>query len=856
MLNYFEPAAQAPDTQMPKLSEQGPKEFLLNIAKRVSDEVESVESRTRLQTIVKMCRRHRGSTPSDLFGTWKNSIWAESPRFGELHGTNIFQSLVRGAEANYYEAQIKLDISSNAGNFQNRATERISRGIYEILNGKHWQPPVEQELFYASILKNNAYIISRFNKAKAAVQLQKPQFSPVGYEQSGMAVCPDCYTSSSYSSGGQDQGCPQCGGQDLSVMNQPTKVQDYNVSGFTDIPAGETETIIADGLDISVDDRHGKPANIESCGWVEWRYPAQKSDLQRMYKLKLESKPKWSYPMRLKMAFKRYQAGDTGPVTEFDKQTYEVRQIWLDLAEYQDYVAPSDWTCGDMTIRQGQRFADIYTNGMVYGVVDQEIPFTDGEDKNRRVKACLWLADPESHYGLGAQAGLSLQRKINILDNMAMEGEARSMKGSIAYVPEAIDGAHLEGNNTNVPLRPDFATDGNPIKNFLMPIEVSGLSQSSLVYLESQMSVMQRVMGVPDVTLGEGDPSSRTAQGQALIDRNATGLIIPAKLSEGAARAGWLWDQLDLIQKFYPAEAVKQFGARYGEEWLDDEVQAFLSANLGKAVTIKAVAGSEVPESRFDKQQKLRGDIANGFIEITPEIRAKLARESGYDGIDPEFYDSNEKLAEKRYNWIKETLMPKMQQLEPAYDTLEGQLTDPKTGMRAEDGMGNKTPNPVIQQILTAPQMQISKQAENHEQQYIYWSTKCRELMGSAIEQPQVLIGVCEAMMTVHNMALFEAATKKATLGGLTNAPIAGHDAMSQAQASAPPPEPPPPTTQDKVLETVNYKDLPPEAQQMLAEKEGMRLPLSAFKAVHAANIKPAVSAPVAKKPAAKATGK
>jgi hypothetical protein len=770
------------------MSEQDPQMFLLNIAKRIDTEVESTEARTRFQTIIQMCRRHRGVTPSDRFGYWNGAVWAESPKFSQLHGTNIFQSLIRGAEANYYDAQIKLDISAKAGSFENRAAERLARGIYQILNVTQWQQTnAEQEMFYNTILKNNAYIISRFNKAKNSISLKKPEFAQMGYEQSGTAICPQCYSSVPYSSG--TDVCPNCGAQGLSVMDDPTAVQDYGVSGFSEIPAGETEMVIASGLDVSVDDRDGRPADIKSAGWVEWRYFAQKNELQRIYGLKLKDKPKWSYPTRLKVALQRYQSGELGPTTDFDKQTYEVRQIWLDLAEYEDYVAPKAWTCGKTTIQVGERFADHYPNGMVFGYTGSEVMFCDGEDKNFRVKSAIWLADAASHYGLGAQAGLALQKKINILDNMAMEGEARSMKGSIAYVPEAVDGAHLEGQNTNIPLRPDFSTNGEPIKNFIMPVEVSGLSQSSLVYLNSQVSTMQRVMGVPDVTLGEGDPAARTASGMARIDQNATGLLIPAKRSEGAARAGWLMDQLMLIQEFYPAEAVQQFGERYGEEWLEDEIAAFLQADLNKAILISVVPGSEIPESRFDRQEKLRMDIMNQFVPLTPELQAQLARESGYEGMDVGFYESNTKLANKRYTWLKDTIVKQVEQLEMAYQIFEGQMTDPQTGQRAKDPMGNVVMNPVIQQLITAPQLQLNAQAENHEMQYMFWSAKVRELMASATDQPQVLIAACDAMMTSHTLANFEIETKKAALTGLSAQPAMAQDQLMQQSLT--PPEPP-----------------------------------------------------------------
>lgn len=783
MINFMDTAETAGSSTLPKPSEKPLDKYLLNVDKMIKEECETPEAKTRAQIIIQMCRRYRGATPSDLFGFWRNGVWADTPKFAALHGTNVFQALVHGAESGYMQARISLDISAKANNFQNRSVEKIARSIYEVLSKVQWAGK-EQVVFHASMLKLNAFCISRFNKA-GGPELPKPNFSPLAYEQAGTWVCPECYTSGEGLSG--TESCPACGAP-VSFLQDPTQMQDYTVSGFGSVPAGETEIVIADGLDVSVDDRHGQAADVTKSGWVQWRYFAQKGELQKLYPhLELKEKPHWSYNSRLKVALKRYESGEATPKTRFEQNQYEVKQTWLDRAEYEDYVSPIDMQLGSFSIAANQKLTDVCPNGLVMGIVNQEIAFIDNEDKNRRVKSCVWLMDPTSFYGLGARSGLSIQKKINQLDNMAMEGEARSMKGSMVYVPEAIDGANLEGANTNIPLRPDFATGGNPLKNFLMPLEVSGLSAASLAFLGTQVDTMQRVMGIPDVTLGEGDRNIKTATGQQLVAQRASGLMIPAKVSEGHMKVGWLWDQLDLIQKFYSPEALLKFGSRYGEEWVDDEVIAFFEAKLPEAIAIEVVDGSEIPESRADKQMKLRNDVLNGFIPMTPELQMKLAQQSGYDGIDINDYESNCKLADKRLNVVKEMVADPA--LESAYQQMEMALTDPKTGQRAVGPTGMPIPNPIVMQILGAPTMQVNSQAENHEQHTNFWARKTREFMASGTSQPQVLIAVCDAMISAHKEAFFKEQMKAQTLMGISQIPVqAGGQIMAQALT---PPEPP-----------------------------------------------------------------
>jgi hypothetical protein len=781
MINFLEPENSGPQPTLPKTDDKPLDKYLLNIDRLIKEETETPEAKTRAQTIIQMCRRYRGSTPSDLFGFWRNGVWADSPRFAALHGTNVFQALVHGAEAGYMQAKVALDISAKANNFQNRSVEKIARSIYEVLGKTQWTGK-EQAVFHAAMLKLNAFCISRFNKA-GGPELPVPQFQQMAYEQGGQWVCPECYTSGEGLSG--TEACPACGAP-VSFLQDPSITQDYAVSGFGNIPAGETEIIIADGLDVSVDDRSGESADVTKSGWLQWRYFAQKSELKKLYPhLVLKDKPDWSYTTRLKVALKRYESGEAMPKTKLEQQEYEVKQTWLDRTEYEDYVAPVSLQIGDFMIQAGQKLCEVCPDGLVMGVVNNELAFIDKENKNKRVKSCVWLTDPTSFYGLGARAGLSIQKKINQLDNMAMEGEARSMKGSVVYVPEAIDGANLEGANTNIPLRPDFATGGDPLKNFIMPIEVSGLSAASLSFLGTQVDTMQRVMGIPDVTLGEGDANIKTATGQQLVSQRASGLMIPAKISEGNMKIGWLWDQLDLIQTYYSPEALLKFGSRYGEEWMDDEVMAFFEAKLPEAVAIELVEGSEIPESRADKQNKLRADIANGFIPMTPELQMKLAQQSGYDGMDINNYESNCKLADKRLNALKEVVADP--QLEMAYQMAEMAMIDKKSGMRMPG------PNPVLMQLLSDPIFMVNSQAENHQQHIDYWSRKYREFMASGKTQPQVLVAACDMLITKHKEGIFVDATQAQTLMGISQMPM-----QAGAQLTAQALTPPEPETKEK----------------------------------------------------------
>lgn len=756
------------------------KEHLLSFAKQIETENDS-ERKVRVQSMYSMCRRFRGQTPSDLFGMFnKDGVWLEHDSFATLHGTNIFQSLIRGAEANFTQAGIKLKMTAQNNNFQNRATEKVMSAIYESLNEKEWTETTEAEMFYAAILKCNYFVLTRFNKGKGAATLPQPEFETINYETGGLYVCGKCYHSDNFSSVQDTSECAKCGNPNLTVIDDPKAYAEDVPASFKPVPAGEMETIIADGFDFEIDDTDGTNSDITKAKWAEWHFLCDKDELKRLYPhLKLEQKPKWSYGTRWKMALKRYSSSEVYPKEKFDLNQYEMRYIWLDKSKCESYVAPENFQLGSFSIQKGQRLSDVCPDGCIFGVVNDELAFIDNENKNDVLSAGCWLADPLSFWGLGARAGLNIQKKINQLDNINMEGIARALRGAIVYDPEAIAGASLEGANTNIPLRKGFDRKGEAIESFFRAIDVSGLSSDSMIYLTNQFDLMQKIMGVPDAALGESDEHNQTLGGQQLLAQRAVGLLIPAKKSQGRAKELWFVQQAKGIQRYYSNERIKQFGLRFGEEILDDEIEAFRAADLDRDVMVKYVEGSEVPVTREVKEQKLVGMVAEGLVPLTPKVSAKLADIAGVgDDIDVGFYRKNMKLAQKRFTYLKETL--EFQPfVEMQYRMMEASLIDPVTGARALDPVsGTPVVNPIVLMISNDSELDVNAQAEGHAIQFEFWQEKYLELKAAGTPQLQVLIAMCDFMMTKHQTANFMQIAKDMTLQGLAQMPAAMGEQM------------------------------------------------------------------------------
>jgi hypothetical protein len=481
--------------------------------------------------------------------------------------------------------------------------------------------------------------------------------------------------------------------------------------------------------------------------------------------------------MQWKMALKRYISSAVNPTSEFDKRLHEVKEIYLEPAIYMDRGAePETVKIGDVSIQAGEKLLQKFPDGLLVVVVNNEVACLHPTQLRRTVKSAVWLADPTSAWGLGAKAGIPIQKKINHLDCMLMEGIDRSSNGSVIYDGEYIDGTALEGSNRNIPIRPD-ADRTKLIKDMLFPMQVSGFSPDQMAYLQMQFDVMQKIMGVPDAAIGETNENNTTASGQMLEANKATGLLVPAKKSQARAMEGWLLDQLTLVQKHYTPERVKEeFGSRFGEDWLDDELQAFFEADLTKAITISYVEGSEVPQTRAEKEQKMLMMITSGLIPPTPENLSKLVAQSGLDGLDVGGYDSNLKIAQKRWTFLSETYKQNAEGLDMAFQQMEAQMVDPMTGQRAVDPMGNPIPNPVLMQFLGAPTLQVVEEAEEHPIHETFWKDKTRDLLGASQEQSPLMIELCRTMILRHQQSAFAQSAKAQTLMGMTQMP------MQQAQ--------------------------------------------------------------------------
>lgn len=741
--------------------------YLLSLKKNLTDTYKD-QAETRINNIVTSCRRYRGSSPSDLFGFFSGRGWATHKAHFELHSTNQFQSLITGASVSYLSAKIQLDVTATSQDPRSRSIEKISKGIYKTIDTRDWNEISEKQMFFGGVLQLNYIIESRFNKDCDDEKLKIPKFSQVPMTTGGQYVCKNyqCNQNGPMSDIEQNGACPQC--QSPVEVLSPPVTQPVDVhTGYDEIPAGATEMEVSGGWYWEVDPGNTECSNIKKARWVKKYQIVHVDELKRKYPhLKCEARTPFSYAMKWILAFERGKDNALGIEGKEDLEKREVQKFWFDKDMVEGYISPSFYQVGNFQIQPGQKLTDVCPDGLVTAFTGEEICYIDNEDKRNTLTAGCWKDDPTSFTGLGVLSAIPIQKKINRLENILWEGLTRSMFGSVIYNPEAFENGKLEGNNRNIALKKGWPQN-QPIDYYFRELNISGFSPQVQEYLQLQFDLMQKIMGVPDAAIGEADTSNTTYGGQQLLANRATGLVIPAKKSQAKAKEDWLLQQLQLVQKYYAPERIVKMGGRFGEAWTEEDIQAFMSADLCNEIIIEYKEGSEVPQTRAEQEQKLGALYGLGVFQegnpTKPEILKELVDLSGVNvSIDFNGYDSNNKLAERRYEIMKEAI-----DSNPNADQIFMQM-QAAAGINPQTGQPN--PNPFIGQILANPTMQVGPDSENHQQMIDFWSRQMRNEKAN-IKTSVAFVAGMQSMIWAHQNAATQAGMTQNAIAGVSQLP-------------------------------------------------------------------------------------
>jgi hypothetical protein len=251
----------------------------------------------------------------------------------------------------------------------------------------------------------------------------------------------------------------------------------------------------------------------------------------------------------------------------------------------------------------------------------------------------------------------------------------------------------------------------------------------------------------------QGLPSGVKTLGQAQMNRdNSVGTLSPANQSMASCKVNATKKQCLHIQDAQDLQFVTELCVSDDGVITDEDVAHFFESDIEDTVTFTYQPGSEVPKTRFDRQQDITefGGLLQVLATANPAgitpaliqtIISKAAEYKNLDGIDPGNAEMDKELAERRFEIIEQNLNEALhQQLQIAQ----------APQMLAQNVLAQALSNPIL----------FPLPLENHTIATEYWRDKAIQEMKK--EMPDLmLIQACQVMIQRHSQGTFRQDRRK-----------------------------------------------------------------------------------------------
>lgn len=661
----------------------------------------NLPERARAYTSVTLRRRFRGRSKSDLLGNFSSdgTTWlgdgADAEMLMDMHSFQIVKSVIRANQAAMVQAKVECTIEPSAKNKPELAgAAAVANGIYKYINNHpdYWSNNLENQTQQQVQTDYGCFIHTYHDcDAESPINLKIDEYSDQPQEEPGKYVCASCGAAGPLFSEQMGQAndndtmpCLQCGEMaEIEEMPQMSDVPVFKTS--KEVSAGNTVQEVVSAYQIRIDERKTKSGNLRKARWLEHHFLMDEDDLQaKVPYFQLSEPMEWSFPIKWEYCLETgsdvYLKPWSASVDTMDeRRPHEVRRIYMRPSQYRHYVAPEDYDMdrGDgqialnqegnpmLSIKAGQRLTDIYPNGFVYTIDNERlVPWAEACDLLDEWSYMYYLNDSASYWGQPASELNELARSADNLWTIEVQHLESSSIATTVYDrnffdPEAFEaqlsptreGKYLEAND-------DI---GHHFKQ-VQPPSATG----AMTGIEFVRSIVGDVGGPQPATLGRVQPGVAYAS-QALQREQSLGLLTPSQQSKAECKATVTVQHLKFAQRTRPDEWFQHIRTMYGEEWKDQDIQAFLDCNVDLDLTVGYKESSIAPQSLVQRELKIRQTImdlaevakAIGKPElISPELLSQYMEVTGiqYDILDTQ---ADERLAATRYNRIKARLAEK-----------------------------------------------------------------------------------------------------------------------------------------------------------------------------------------------------
>lgn len=750
-------------------------QFLLEKAKTYKEQANRGKM-ARTQTAVRMQRRCRANNASDCFGFFSTNegsyAWLgdqnqkETEALANMRCLPIVKPTVRALVAAMVTANVQVKVDPAGKVSKRRAATSVARGLCEFFDGNddYWSGLLEARVNEMSILNFGYAVRSRHNPEKECKSAQYDEFEPEDVPMPGEYAC-QCGSSGPLDdevtkdpNGMARAKCPDCGSW-AEVTKEPYTAQGIPMpKGRKEFNPGDNETLVASAYELSADELHSQGGNLNAAEWFEYHHLVSEDELKAAHPdFDLGGASEWSFSLKWQHALEtgddRYLKSRWGDLTGI--KLYEVREIYMRPVQYRNYVAPQGKNeikdgKGNVvfSLEPGEKITTKYPKGVCFYVTGEKLlPKIEGRDFRR-----------EWSYGGFHTDGHSLWMQPMVELAQSQDDGSAQYTAYMQYLDRnSVANLIYDGRIVN---QEDMAKDlvptkegydyGDDIGKRFFQVQPPRL-QGPLEGLNLILSLVPKISGVQPPMVGEPQNGQPYAA-QLLQKQSSLGMLTPSQQSKARVKVQSFKQHCRVAQETWPTERFEYLRERFGGEWKEQDIEAFLECDLDLDLVFSYVEGTEIPTSRLEREIKLQ--VVLEFIAkmapqmVTPELVSMYFDLAGID-YDFENTEGDTQLAEVRYDRILEAL--------PAF--------------------GQIPPEQIGTYILALPGMK-PRQRENHKVHMEYYADRQRAAL--AQDQPnELLADVCDAMIEAHEQAETGMAQTQAAQQAIAAQP------MVQAQQAA-----------------------------------------------------------------------
>jgi hypothetical protein len=723
-------------------------QYLMKKAEKIYEQSKRPEI-VRTQISATLQRRFRGATINDQLGIFSpnagSTDWIDINVSG-MRVLNIVKPIVRFNLSTMVTANVSASVEPAGKDPRVKGAAGVAKGVSNYLSTTQWEKDdiLEERLSELSQLGYGAGIGVRVNPNKGEC-VEEAEWGEEDVDLPGEYAC-KCGAGGVFEGAiekdnlglGQTQ-CPKCGSV-AEVTKEPSKFPTELPTGTKQKRTGETETIIASSYELRIDERRSQGGNLDGAKWFEYHYLQARYELERENPdLDFGSPDEWSYPLKWLFELETGTQFSKSKDAQDDNDIFEAREIYLHPDEYCHRIEPTDYKLvikGEVVfeILAGQKLIEVAPDGLWFKVTGKKLVNIEPDrDFRKEWSYCGFVPDSLSFWMQPLTELSTIQDDVNRFYTLEAQHIERNSIVSLAYNQSVFSSDAFEQDFAPTNSGVDLDRD---IGEYFKVIEPGQLREpmAAIGFLIGE--ALQKIGLVQPAALGERSPGEPYAA-QLLQKQSSLGLLAPSQRSKASAKVRWTKNHVRFAQK-QPRQWFERIRSRFGEEWKDQDIDAFINCDVDTDLEFGYVEGSEIPTSLIERDVKLQALVGQlvewaGVLQrpdlVPDELISQLCESAGAE-IDLSNTESNQRLAQFRFEMIKEII----------------------------EGAGSPPHPDVVREGLQKPNLMVSPE-ENHKVGIEFWTDHQISLMCEPEINLAMMFCVNE-MIQRHKEAVKEAATQ------------------------------------------------------------------------------------------------